>query len=49
MRVGATLRGHGLEGVRQLLPFGATVTVLDPPAARARLNEPALETAHHDD
>ncbi|WP_158559815.1 hypothetical protein [Prauserella sp. PE36] len=45
----ATLRVHGLEGVRQLLPFGATVTVLDPLAARARLKEPALETAHHDD
>ncbi|MFF5990113.1 helix-turn-helix transcriptional regulator [Prauserella flavalba] len=47
--VRATLRVRGIEGVRQLLAFGATVTVLDPPEARARLRELALEIAHHYD
>lgn len=46
-RVLGRFRYRHLEDVRLLLPFGNTVTVLDPPEARRRLAELASEILDH--
>ena len=46
-RVRASLHYRDLEDVRQLLAFGAAVTVLNPPEARRRLIELAREIISH--
>lgn len=46
-RVAATLRIRSLEDVRQLLPFGDAVTVLDPPEARKRVKQLAQQICRH--
>jgi len=43
----ATLRCRELEDVRQLLAFADSVTVLDPPEARARIRELAAQILRH--
>jgi WYL domain len=48
-RASAKLKCHSFEDVRQLLAFGNAVTILDPPAARARLKELALQIYQHYD
>lgn len=45
--VAATFRCNHIEDVRQLLAFGNSVTVHDPPQVRRRLRELALEIADH--
>ncbi|MFB8419614.1 helix-turn-helix transcriptional regulator [Streptomyces albidoflavus] len=42
-QVAITLSCRNLEEVRQLLPFGADLTITDPPEARTRLRELAAE------
>ncbi|MCC3763163.1 WYL domain-containing protein [Glycomyces sp. TRM65418] len=46
-RTSAVLRCRELEDVRQLLAFADSVTVLDPPEARARLKELASQILRH--
>ncbi len=48
-RVAGTLRCRELEDVRQLLMFADSVTVLDPPEARARLKALAAQILRHYD
>jgi predicted DNA-binding transcriptional regulator YafY len=46
-RTRAVLRCRELEDVRQLLAFADSVTVLDPPEARARIRELAAQILRH--